>query len=293
MRTLIPYPGTLVRALVSLLIAGASLVASADVPTLSGVVTNGEFATPNQAYSVVYEITWEGDPGEYLIAPPEVEAFTWGTARVARSRATAREGLNVLYYTLEFTAEGPGTYEIPGITFRYFTPDQVPQPGPTESGPGDAGQADAEFPMLRAEPISLIVRAPSTVPLPALVTGALLACCALAGAWVFARRRRRGTPPAQVDPLAEVSAMVHAARGRRLDGDYYAFYCEMLKAVQRLEPGSAVGALQTALKNRAREVGFKGVRPTDDEMDGVERDVERAVSKARTQFTAPGLTRSA
>lgn len=259
------------------------------------MILEEESVAPNQAFPVVYEITWSGDPSAFLIAPPEVEALSWGTGRVVQSQSNEREGLNVLYYRLEFTAEGPGNYEIPGIAFRYFTPDQVAQPGPTQSDPGETtGQADADAPMLRAEPILLIVRAPNTVPVPTLVAVAILACCVLAGVWFFVRRRSWVTPPSQADPLAEVSATMHTARGRRLDGDYYAFYGEMLKAVQHLEPGTAVRALQTALSDRGREVGFTGVRPTDDEMDGVERDVERAVSKARMAAESParGLARS-
>ena len=89
------------------------------------------------------------------------------------------------------------------------------QPGPTESDPGESGQADAEVLALRAEPIPLIVRAPNTVPVSALFAVALLACCVLAGVWVFVRRRGRVTPPSQADPLAEVSAIMHTARATR------------------------------------------------------------------------------
>lgn len=262
-----------------MLLAGLSFDSRADLPALSKVTPEGEFAVLNKVYSVVYEITWVGDPDEFIVAPPSIPPIAWGAAEVTRSRTAERDGANMLYYTLEFTAEGPGTYEIPEVVFQYFTPDQVPQPGPAESGAEATAQADTEFPRLQAESIMLTVRAPSTSSVSTTVAIVLLLGGVLAAAWGYRTLRRKGTTTSQADPLAEVSAIMHGAKGKRLDGDYYAFYSEMLKAVQRLEQGTAVRALQTAIGDRTGEVGFKGIRPSDDEMDGVERDVERAVSK--------------
>ena len=37
--------------------------------------------------------------------------------------------------------------------------------------------------------------------------------------------------------------------------------------------------LAAALKARAQEAGYKGIRPTDDQMDGDLRDFERAIAR--------------
>ena len=77
---------------------------------------------------------------------------------------------------------------------------------------------------------------------------------------------------------------VHEARRHRLDGDWYAFYRALGRAMARLRPEA--DALTRRFEARANEVGYGGIRPTDDELDGAMRDAERALTDWK-QHAAP------
>jgi hypothetical protein len=76
-----------------------------------------------------------------------------------------------------------------------------------------------------------------------------------------------------------VQGALHAARRQRLDGKFYEFYLELGRAAAALPSEGRPPGLAETLKARAQEVGYKGVRPTDDRMDGDVRDVERALTR--------------
>jgi hypothetical protein len=72
---------------------------------------------------------------------------------------------------------------------------------------------------------------------------------------------------------------LRCARRRRQEGDFYKFYVELARAAETLEVGGQQPELAATLKERAQETGYRGVRPTDDQMDGDLRDLERAMAR--------------
>ena len=53
-----------------------------------------------------------------------------------------------------------------------------------------------------------------------------------------------------------------------------------MQAATLLAPSVAARKLREKLEADAKEVGYRGVRPTDDEMDGALKDVEGAVQRS-------------
>jgi hypothetical protein len=100
----------------------------------------------------------------------------------------------------------------------------------------------------------------------------------LAGAVVvWLRRRPRAPQGPRQDPVEAARDHVHAARRHRLDGDFYRFY-QSLAAAARTAGTPASLALAPRMDERAQQVGYQGVRPTEDELDGAVKDIERALT---------------
>ena len=72
---------------------------------------------------------------------------------------------------------------------------------------------------------------------------------------------------------------MHSARQHRLDGDFYRFYLDLSRAAEALHATGEAPELAATFKTRAQEAGYKGARPTDDQMDGDLRDLERAAAR--------------
>ena len=99
------------------------------------------------------------------------------------------------------------------------------------------------------------------------------------GFW-FYRRKKRVLPGQEEDVMTVARELLHHARRNRLDGDLYACYQSLLKSAEALQTVN-IEAKNVADSIRARipAVGFQGVRPTDDEMDGLFRDIERIIAR--------------
>ena len=238
-------------------------------------------ARPHEVYRIVYETSWEGSPLAYSILPAEVDAIDWGTATLPVVNATVRDGVNVVSQTLEIIPNGPGEFQSPNVRIAYLNPEAT---APTEKpAPGTDPSGSSASPSLRADPFTIVVR---PARFPAWLFGGLGASLFLLvlGGWAVRRRRGRriadreiGVPGA-VDMTAVQDAL-HKARQRRLDGQFYEFYVELSRAAELVAKGSEGRDVAALIKAHAEEVGYKGLRPTDDQMDGDFGDVERALAR--------------
>jgi hypothetical protein len=71
-----------------------------------------------------------------------------------------------------------------------------------------------------------------------------------------------------------------------LDGHFYEYYLELARAVNALPAERKPAGLAETLQGRAQAVGYQGVRPTEDEMDGDFRDVERALTRYKESLSS-------
>jgi len=104
----------------------------------------------------------------------------------------------------------------------------------------------------------------------------------LAFAVVFIyRKRRRPVPeivPKEILDFPKIHAHLHAAKQYRVNGDLYGVYRELASAARRINPEAP---LTQALKRRADDVGYRGLKPNDDQIEGDFREVERRLAQER------------
>lgn len=240
-------------------------------------------AHPHHAYHIVCEVTWEGDPAQYAIQPAKTESLDWGTMAVTKMDATVRNGTNVVAQTVEIVPSKIGEFKTPAITIAFLHPEDI-SPSETNASRTDPPARGAS-PTLASDPFTLRVQPDRTL---AWVSGGLgvLSISVALGWWLAKRLRRRQaertSPPPAIDiPGAERA--LQNARQRRINGEYYEYYLELTHAVQVLSPSQPEQDLAARLKLRANDIGFRGVRPTEDDLDGDVRAVERALKQVKEE----------
>lgn len=259
----------------ALVVAAVAAHRAVAQPELS-VTPDAGFARVGRAFRVVCEASWTGSPDAYAICPAEVDAIDWGIANAGQMRGFFRDGRYIVSQTVEFVADKPGTYKAPEIRIPFLHPEATP-PAETAGSSADPS-APSVPPSLRADPFDIVVRRDRFI---AWVSGGLGASLFLGGAgawWTLRRRRtkRSGGAPAEPADLRTVSDLLHTARQRRLDGQFYEYYRALARAAAIAAP-----ELAQALQARAEAAGYRGMRPADDEMDGDMRAIERALSQRK------------
>jgi hypothetical protein len=254
------------------------------------VIQDERTPRPGKPYHLVCEVTWHGDPGDYAILPAEVDPFDWGTATVTASKAFTRDGQNVVSQTIAIVPAEPGEYTSPEISVPYIPPEVIPPPDQPE--PPAQSEARETLPQLRAGTFPFQVLPDATPIWLSGILGGILAVAVVVG-WVMLLRKFRPSrdeeaPPAAAIDVDGVRATLQLARQRRVEGDFYGFYQNLNRAGAAVEPAGS--ALTARLEARAQEVGYRGARPTDVDMDGDVKEVECAL-RVHEQETADALDR--
>lgn len=239
---------------------------------------------PHRPLQVGYEISWIGDATDYVIFPAELESIDWGTVRLAQARCFVRDGRNFVVQTVEVVPYEPGDYEFPTVQIAYVSPEQQipPETPPPSTGPPTA----SSLPTLRAEPFPLEVQSPRTFVWVSGGLGAFVLCTALGCWWIWRRpipslTTVSGTAPVDYDA---VRSALQTAKQRRMDDEFYECYQELSRLAGLLS--SPDGELVCALKNRGQEVGYRGVRPSEDLLDMDFREVERLIKRRKEETEA-------
>jgi len=254
------------------LFLGCGCLALASEPELKVTPQEGD-GRPGRPYRIECEVSWEGEPDEYAVAAAEADAIDWGELVVREARSFVRDGRNVVAQTVEITPKATGEYKTPELRISYLIPETT---SPAEPVAPEAAPSDSSVPpALRADPLPLFVRPSRTL---VWLLGGLGASLFFLGAgWWLAQRRRSHQPapqpPSPADRVA-VQTSLHQARQRRLDGNHYEYYQILGRVASEIDP-----ELAASLKSRAEAVGYRGVRPTDDEMDSDWRALERALRR--------------
>lgn len=236
---------------------------------------------PGEAFRVSYEVSWPGNAQDYAILPPIIESIDWGEVSILESVSSVRNHENVVSLGIEVIPAEVGEYEMPKVLVQYVDRLVAVQRA-SESKTGVMPPDPENYPALAAEGFAVVVRPDRRgVWLSGGIVGALLATC-LAGWFFFSSRSGDSVavaaPPV---PAPTVENSLHAAKRARLDGNYYEFYRALHRAVGLIPKTDDMMRLQANLQRQAQDVGYRGVRPSEDEMNGVERDVERMWSASR------------
>lgn len=237
-----------------------------------------ETARVGEPYRVVYETSWTGAPDAFAVLPTDPETVPWATSRSTQMATRAEGAKFFVTQTVEYVPYEAGEFEVSPFVVSYFDPALIED---SESTSEDApGEELPEQQTISAPAFTVSVRADLG---PYIFYGtalALVAALGAAGAWTLLRRRRRARLEGASEGVAvpqTVHAVLNLARQYRLDGKFYEFYKELSRAATLLAPSVAVRKLREKLEADAKDVGYRGVRPSDDEMEGSLKDVERAM----------------
>lgn len=219
------------------------------------------------------QIQWEGAPDAYAIFAATAESIDWATAEVIQTAAETTNNTQRITQTLRITPLKTGDRSFPAIGVTYAAKEQLA----SAKQPSDAETQN--YPKLTSEPFPVTVREPMKAGPRWLIGGAAAGIAGAIVAILIFRRRSRRTEPAAASPAGKAQDSLHQARRQRLDGDLYGYYQALASAVKVIDGNDETGALLAALHERARQVGYQGMRPADDQLDGDLRDVERALRR--------------
>ena len=232
-------------------------------PTVEVALSSGSPSTETP-FQVAYTLTWPQGETVYVLMPVALPELGWGVWRLLRHTSLpAGESGQRIEAVTEITPSDAGTHEIPGLNFAYVA---------------DGAVLEAATPSLVAAPAQAVtVRgAAAGLPIPLLAAGSAALVVLLSVAVLMLRRGRRDeTGPAR-SPEERVQYALHAAQRHRLDGDFYGYYQELTRIAEWTAAENA--ELVSALRTRTQSVGYRGVRPTEDELNGDQRAIERAVA---------------
>lgn len=265
---------------VAAVLASFNGLASAAEPQFRVVPQSGP-ARLNEDYRIVYEVTWTGDIESYSVNTPELESLDWGSFRVVESRASSVDGTNVVSHAVVIRAAQEGDFMVPEVRIGIVDP-AAETVWAAPSGTQQEPAKPLPILVLRAEPFRLhVVGASAISPLftygggLTALTGSLLASIL----YVRNRRQRGLVTPDEATPLfATVHEALHTARQQRLDGSYYEYFTSLSRAAGMLPKSESSKALRSRLALLADDVGYRGRRPTEDEMEGGVREIERLLN---------------
>lgn len=210
---------------------------------------------------IAYSVSWPDDEAPGVVLPPELPEVSWGRAWVAESRATSPRQVVV---TVAVEADAPGRHEFPAPRIRVAAADAE------VSGMLDTARSTT----LAAAAVPVAFSAPWAVARWQMGAGLLGLIAALAAALWWRQRRQVASGHEALGAAEAARALLHDARRQRLDGDFYAYY----KALARAAALAGASRLGAQLDEKTQSVGYRGVRPADEDMDGDLRAVERALA---------------
>lgn len=274
-----PKCAILAASLVALCILDSFSLISAQAPVLE-VRLPQKTAHVDEPYRVIYETSWEGAADAFAVLPADPETVPWASSSIVETTTRTRDGKCFVTQTVEFVPYETGEFEVAPFVVSYFDPALIGSSEKTSEE--DGGTLLPQQEILRASSFTVTVR-PDLGPY--VMYGTLMAVAvalSALGGWTVARKRRRARLAGASGEMAipqTVPAALNLARQYRLDGKFYEFYKELLQVATLLAPSVAARKLREKLEADAKEVGYRGVRPTDDEMDGALKDVEGAVQR--------------
>lgn len=250
----------------------------AQTPVLE-VLLEQDKARVDEPYRVMYETSWTGPADQFAIRSADPATVDWATSRVVETSTRQEDGKFFITQTIEYVPFESGEFEVLPFIVSYFDPAQLRVAGGASEEEGDAELPEPRI--LEASAFQLKVR-PNLAPY--YLSGTIAVLVALCTGVAYASRRRRRELQAvaagiNVPEPQTVQSALNLARQYRLDEKFYEFYKELSRAASLMAPGTATRTLRGKLEAGAKEVGYRGVRPSDEEMDGVLRDVERAVQQ--------------
>jgi len=253
---------------------------AAQLPQVSYSI-EPDHPTAKVPFRVTYEVRWDGAPESIGVIPAEPSAVAWGKARLAQATSVADAAGQSLRYTVEYVSERHGELQIPPLALSYVLEPPLEERVKVvadASATAEAKELDTQS--LEAPGFSVSVGRNVNAAAIALGAGVLLlvAAGALLGLRVRQKRAARVSAPAAG---STVQSLMNLARQHRLDGKFYEFYRELARATTLLAPSVAAKALREKLEQQAHQVGYGALHPTQDDLEGAVRDLDRVMKESK------------
>lgn len=252
-----------------------AMAAHADFPTLE-VVPPDSSVHPGQQATFIYRVSWAGDGNEWRVPAPAMDQPLWGRTTLQSATTYSEGGRTVVDFALGIVAGDTGRFELPAVEFEVFpSSDIIKNEKAPLKEPPEPWRTDL---ILTAEPVTLEVVPDYGRWIPTGIVGGLTVLVMAGALWAVFRSRPE---PAASQPVSDDPRdFIHTARKHRLDGDFYRFFQALAGAAGKVK-GPEAAKLAAQHNERAREVGYGGIRPTDDEMDAALKDTERLIAAHR------------
>lgn len=257
-------------------------------------------STPREGetFEVSATAAWKGSSTKFVVTPGTLEGPAWGEGGWDRVEARSTADGTELRFVARFTAKAPGSVSVPELHLNYTDPaEPLVESAPVSPAPDPAAPNAPAVPpaphkvavqhALKTDSFVLEIRADRRwlYPYAALAVVALGGLIAGGSVWIA---RRKAAAAAQEDALAPwqtVEEAFHNARRHRLDGDFYKFYRELSRLVE-FAGGEVKSEFGGKLAKKIQEVGFQNKQPTEDEIEGILKDLERALSRWKEEGKA-------
>ncbi|MGB6639415.1 MAG: hypothetical protein WBG67_01455, partial [Thermoanaerobaculia bacterium] len=234
-----------------------------DPPTAE-ISVSDPTPTVGETFYLDVRLHWSGDLEEYLPQPPRVQTPDAVTRERVTASTTSREGRNVVSYRLELRADEVGRFALDPVELRY-TPR-------FESSPIESRVSG---PTVEVVPRTIAGLRPKT-----LAIGALTALAAGLGVFgVLSRWRAAGSRTAGVSPYERMQTSFEEARALRLQGDGAGFLLALAELEHELGPVDEES--ESYWRQAAERVRYGGQLPPADELDRLQRRVERRLNELR------------
>ncbi|MGB3562608.1 MAG: TlpA disulfide reductase family protein [Thermoanaerobaculia bacterium] len=234
-----------------------------DPPTAE-ISVSDPTPTVGETFYLDVRLHWSGDLEEYLPQPPRVQTPDAVTRERVTASTTSREGRNVVSYRLELRADEVGRFALDPVELRY-TPR-------FESSPIESRVSG---PTVEVVPRTIAGLRPKTLAIGGLT--ALAAGLAVFG--VLTRWRAAGSQTAGVSPYERMQTSFEEARALRLQGDGAGFLLALAELEHELGPVDEES--ESYWRQAAERVRYGGQLPPADELDRLQRRVERRLNELR------------
>ncbi len=282
---------------------GPAVLSRSVFPCLALLVSAVSAADPAITYSidppnpksgipfrVAYEVSWQGVAQDYAVIPTDPAPVAWGSARLVDSASTSSESGQSVTYAVEFVADRPGNYEIPAFRLSYVPGTDV-FAAPVEYTPATTSHVAHSMGDTAPKPEEAeLVTTPLEAPAinvnvgyyfgPKVIAGLVgISVCLIAGGIAIATRVRRARARHEnpIPGAATVQSVLNLARQHRLDGKFYDYYRALAQAATLAAPSVGARKLREKLEQDAQRVGYGALQPSDDDLEGALRDLERVL----------------
>ncbi|MEE8408076.1 MAG: TlpA disulfide reductase family protein [Myxococcota bacterium] len=252
---------------------GAVELPSNIVPPTAEVIVANPTPGVGRPFNVDVRIRWAGHIDDYILHPPSIQLPESVTLTGTSARTSSEAGAQVITYRLSLVASEPGSFALDPVEVRY-TPRFESKPV--------AGRITG--PTIEVVEMTVLRLPPAVFALGVL---AVILLCAVGIAVV--RRRLAMRPVATGNDggssYEELRGALENARKHRVDGNV-AQFLETLAAVEQKIDGGSTNGSSDPLADMVERARYGGQLPANDELDQLQRRVERRLGELRADTQA-------